>query len=94
MNADATRLAQVFWNLLNNAAKYMPRGGRIELSAHCEEAEVIVCVRDQGIGIAAEKLSTLFAMFSQVEAALSRSQGGLGIGLYVVKRLVDMHGGA
>ena len=116
VDADLTRLAQVFLNLLNNAAKYMERGGRIELVASVEwrvasgEPEnpsslatghstldtpfVVVSVKDTGIGIPADKLPTLFEMFSQVEGALSRSQGGLGIGLCLVKRLVDMHGGS
>ena len=93
VDADPTRLSQVYWNLLNNAAKYMPRGGRIDLRTELEGSDVLVSVRDAGIGISADKLSTIFEMFSQVETALSRSQGGLGIGLYVVKRLVEMHGG-
>jgi PAS domain S-box-containing protein len=93
VDADMTRLAQVFNNLLNNAAKYTERGGRIELTATPQGSDVVVLVRDNGIGIAADKLPSLFRMFSQVEAALSRSQGGLGIGLYLVKRLVEMHGG-
>ena len=116
VDADLTRLAQVFLNLLNNAAKYTERGGRIELMASVEwrvasgEPEnpaslatrhstldtpfVVVSVTDTGIGIPADKLPTLFEMFSQVEEALSRSQGGLGIGLCLVKRLVEMHGGS
>jgi CheY-like chemotaxis protein len=83
----------VYWNLLNNAAKYMPRGGRIDLRTELQSRDVLVSVRDAGIGIPADKLSSIFEMFSQVENALSRSQGGLGVGLYVVKRLVEMHGG-
>ena len=93
VHADMTRLSQVYWNLLNNAAKYMTRGGRIDLRTELQGSDVVVSVRDTGIGISADKLSTIFEMFSQVETALSRSQGGLGIGLYVVKRLVEMHGG-
>ena len=93
VDADMTRLSQVYWNLLNNAAKYMTRGGRIDLRTELQGSDVVVSVRDAGIGISADKLSTIFEMFSQVETALSRSQGGLGIGLYVVKRLVEMHGG-
>ena len=93
VDADLTRLSQVYWNLLNNAAKYMQRGGRIELRTELQGTDVLVSVRDEGVGIPADKLSSIFEMFSQVETALSRSQGGLGIGLYVVKRLVEMHGG-
>ncbi len=93
VDADPTRLAQVFLNLLNNAAKYSERGGRIDLRATVQGSDVVVSVTDTGIGIAADKLPALFEMFSQVEGALSRSQGGLGVGLSLVKRLVEMHGG-
>jgi len=94
VNADLTRLTQVFWNLLINAAKYMPRGGRIELCVDSHAGEVVISVKDQGIGIPADKLPVIFGMFSQVESSLSRSQGGLGIGLFLVKSLVEMHGGS
>ena len=94
VDADLTRLAQVFLNLLNNAAKYTERGGRIDLRADLQGSDVVVSVADTGIGIPADKLPTLFEMFSQVEVALSRSQGGLGIGLCLVKRLVEMHSGS
>jgi PAS domain S-box-containing protein len=93
LNADPTRLAQVFGNLLTNAAKYTDRGGQITLTASHRPGEVAVSVRDTGIGIAAEHLPRLFEMFSQVKTALERSQGGLGIGLALVKGLVEMHGG-
>jgi signal transduction histidine kinase len=93
VEADFTRLAQVFITLLNNAAKYSDRGGRIRLAAERHGDEVRVSVRDTGIGIAADQLPRLFEMFSQVGSALERSQGGLGIGLSLVKRLVEMHGG-
>jgi PAS domain S-box-containing protein len=93
LDADLTRLAQVFWNLLNNSAKYTDPGGRIELAARSEGSEVVVAVRDTGIGIPAEALPGLFTMFSQVDHSLERSQGGLGIGLALVKGLVEMHGG-
>jgi CheY-like chemotaxis protein len=87
----------VFSNLLNNAAKYTDPHGRIELSAWREDAPggawVQVAVRDSGIGIPRDKLSKVFDMFAQVEAAGSRSQGGLGIGLAMVSSLVQMHGG-
>lgn len=93
LDADATRLAQVFLNLLNNAAKYTEEGGRIDLFARRDDGEVTIAVVDNGIGIPRDKLPTLFQMFSQVEDSISRSQGGLGIGLSLVKRLVEMHGG-
>jgi PAS domain S-box-containing protein len=94
VDADLTRLAQVFQNLLNNAAKYTERGGRIDLRAEVHGGDVVVSVTDTGIGIQADKLPTLFEMFSQVDGTLSRSQGGLGIGLCLVKQLVDLHGGS
>ncbi len=93
IDADQTRLAQVFWNLLNNAAKYTERGGRIDLRAEQQGSDVVVSIRDTGIGIPVDNLPTLFEMFSQVDGSLSRSQGGLGIGLFLVKRLVEVHGG-
>jgi two-component system CheB/CheR fusion protein len=93
LDADAVRLAQVFANLLTNAAKYTERGGLIELSARREGHEVAVSVRDTGIGIAPEVLGKLFEMFSQAQPAAQRSQGGLGIGLSLVKGLVELHGG-
>jgi PAS domain S-box-containing protein len=93
IDADPTRLAQVFANLLNNAAKYTPRGGRIGLKVERLGSTVVVTVKDTGIGIPAEELSRIFEMFSQVDRSLERSQGGLGIGLTLVKRLVEMHGG-
>ncbi|HEV3263804.1 MAG TPA: ATP-binding protein, partial [Gemmataceae bacterium] len=94
VDADRTRLAQVFCNLLNNSAKYMDRGGHIRLTAVRDGSDVLVSVKDTGIGIAAEQLPRIFQMFSQVEGSLERSQGGLGIGLTLVKRLVEMHGGS
>jgi PAS domain S-box-containing protein len=93
LDADPTRLAQVFGNLLTNAAKYTDRGGRIGLTAERKGHEVVVAVRDTGIGIAAEHLPRLFEMFSQVAPALERSQGGLGIGLSLARGLVELHGG-
>jgi PAS domain S-box-containing protein len=93
LDADLTRLAQVFWNLLNNSAKYTDPGGRIELSAECQADEVVVTVRDSGIGIPPEAIPKLFVIFSQVDHSLERSQGGLGIGLALVKGLVEMHRG-
>ena len=93
LDADPTRLAQVLSNLLNNAAKYTPDGGRIELTAACEGSQVIVSVTDTGVGIPKESLLKVFQMFSQVGRNLDRSQGGLGIGLSLVRRLVELHGG-
>jgi PAS domain S-box-containing protein len=93
VEADLTRLAQVFLNLLNNAAKYTDRRGRISLVAERQGSDVAIAVRDTGVGIPAANLPKLFEMFSQVQGTLSRSQGGLGIGLCLVKRLVEMHGG-
>jgi PAS domain S-box-containing protein len=93
LDADPVRLAQVFANLLTNAAKYTDRGGAIRLTAERRGDEVVVAVADSGIGIAAEHLPRLFEMFAQVHTALERSQGGLGIGLSLVKGLVEMHGG-
>ncbi|HET9694637.1 MAG TPA: ATP-binding protein, partial [Steroidobacteraceae bacterium] len=93
LEADVTRLTQVFVNLLTNAAKYTERGGRIEVTVRLRDDDVTVAVSDNGIGIPAEHLERVFAMFSQVESAMSRSRGGLGIGLSLVKHLVELHGG-
>ena len=92
--ADPTRLTQVFANLLNNAAKYTNRQGRIEVTLDCTSLECVVRVRDNGIGIAAETMPHIFTMFSQANHPLERSHGGLGIGLSLVERLVKMHGGS
>lgn len=93
LDADLTRLAQVFSNMLSNSAKYTPQGGKIWLSAERCGQEVIVSVRDTGIGIPEQSLSSIFDMFSQVDRNIERSKGGLGIGLALVKGLVEMHGG-
>ena len=93
VDGDVTRLAQVFSNLLNNAAKYTPRGGRIRLTVQQFGTDVVVSVKDDGIGIPTHMLSQVFEMFTQVDRNLDRSHGGLGIGLSIVKRLVEMHGG-
>jgi len=94
VDADMTRLAQVFQNLLNNAAKYSGRGGRIHLNVGRQEHDVVVTVRDTGIGIAADQLSRIFEMFTQIDRSLENERGGLGIGLTLVRRLVEMHGGS
>jgi len=93
LDADKVRLTQVFSNLLNNAAKYTDPGGRIELSVRREGDQAVVAVRDSGIGIPPDKLGHVFGMFAQVEEAGARCQGGLGIGLAMVHKLVEMHGG-
>lgn len=94
LDADPVRLTQVFLNLLNNAAKYTERGGRIGLAAELDGTEAVVTVSDNGIGIPQEHLSGIFEMFSQAGEALARCQGGLGIGLALTKGLVQMHGGS
>jgi len=91
--ADAARLEQVMTNLLTNAAKYTNEGGHIWLSAQQEENQAVLRVRDTGVGIAAAFLPHLFDLFTQAERSSDRSQGGLGIGLALVKRLVEMHEG-
>jgi PAS domain S-box-containing protein len=93
LDADLTRLGQVFSNLLTNSAKYTTRGGRIWLAAERRGGEVIVSVRDTGIGIPADDLPRIFDMFCQVDRSIERSAGGLGIGLALVKGLVEMHDG-
>jgi PAS domain S-box-containing protein len=93
LDADPARLAQVFGNLINNAVKFTPEGGRIRVGARREGDRALVSVSDDGIGIPAEHLNRVFEMFSQVDATLDRSHGGLGIGLNLVSRLVEMHGG-
>jgi CheY-like chemotaxis protein len=91
--ADSARLEQVLANLLNNAAKYTEPGGRIALEVGCDDGDAVVRVRDNGIGIDPELLPHVFEMFTQAERSLDRSQGGLGIGLTLVRRLVELHGG-
>ena len=93
LDADLTRIAQILLNLLNNAAKYTQPGGEIWLTAEKESNEAVVSIRDTGIGIAPEMLSNIFEMFSQIENTSLQTQNGLGIGLNVVKKLVEMHGG-
>ena len=94
LNADPARLEQVLVNLLTNAAKYTDEGGRVWLSVEGQDDVVVLRVRDSGIGIAPELLPRIFDMFTQAERSLDRSQGGLGIGLCLVQRLVELHGGS
>jgi CheY-like chemotaxis protein len=93
LEADPIRLAQVFSNLLNNACKYARGPDTITLSATCAGRDVVVSVRDRGIGIPPDNLEGIFEMFSQVNRTLEQSRGGLGIGLTLVRRLVELHGG-
>jgi PAS domain S-box-containing protein len=93
LHADPVRLTQVFGNLLNNSCKYTPAGGTIRLSVRRDGHDALVEVTDTGIGIPADKLDSIFDMFTQVDRSLEQSQGGLGIGLTLVKRLVEMHDG-
>jgi PAS domain S-box-containing protein len=93
VEGDSTRLAQVVANLLNNAAKYTDQGGQINLSAVREGDEAVIRVRDNGIGLSSEMLPRVFDLFAQEDRSLDRSQGGLGIGLTLVRSLVHLHGG-
>jgi CheY-like chemotaxis protein/two-component sensor histidine kinase len=97
LNADLTRLAQVVGNLLHNAAKYTPhqpgRTGQIALTVQLQDAQAVITVADNGLGISQDMLPRVFELFAQVDHTLNRAQGGLGIGLSLVKTLVRLHGG-
>lgn len=93
VDADAARVTQAIGNLLNNASKFTPRAGAIRFSAGIENGQVVIRVCDDGIGIPPDQLSSLFDLYSQIDTSLERSQDGLGIGLHLVKQLVEMHGG-
>jgi signal transduction histidine kinase/DNA-binding NarL/FixJ family response regulator len=94
LSCDPTRMVQVICNLISNAAKYTPGGGAIHVAARKHDGLIEISVRDTGIGIPADMLHRVFDMFTQVTQSLERSQGGLGIGLTLVKRLIEMHGGS
>jgi CheY-like chemotaxis protein/anti-sigma regulatory factor (Ser/Thr protein kinase) len=94
VRGDLTRLAQVIGNLLNNAAKYTPPGGHIRIEVERKGGQALVRVRDDGVGIAPEVLPRVFDMFTRIATPLDRSPGGLGIGLALVKQLVQLHGGS
>jgi PAS domain S-box-containing protein len=94
VNVDPTRAEQIVGNLLANAAKYTPDGGRVVLRAFPERGEAVIQVQDTGIGISREMLPSVFELFAQADRTLDRSQGGLGIGLTVVRKLTEMHGGS
>lgn len=93
LNADTVRLSQAFSNLLNNACKYTDPGGCISLTAAREDGQIVVAIRDNGMGIPADLSPKIFEMFSQANQSIERQHGGLGIGLALVKRLVEMHEG-
>jgi signal transduction histidine kinase/ActR/RegA family two-component response regulator len=93
LHGDATRLAQILSNLLNNAAKYTNRGGRVTLAGHVEDRTLVLAVSDTGIGLAPEMLDQVFEMFVQVDSTLERTNAGLGVGLSLARRLVELHGG-
>jgi two-component system, chemotaxis family, CheB/CheR fusion protein len=93
IDADPARITQVIVNLVSNAGKYMDPGGHVELSAAIESGTVVLSICDTGIGISADMLSTIFEMFAQIESGRRHQRGGLGVGLSVVRTLVEMHGG-
>ena len=94
VDVDVTRITQVIANLLNNAAKYTPQHGRIEIAAERANGRARISIKDSGVGLPAEMLPHLFEMFAQIDRTLERAQGGLGIGLALVKSLVELHGGS
>jgi len=93
LNADPNRLAQILSNLLNNSVKYTPPGGSIKLSCQCEGTQIVLAVKDNGVGVPAEMQTAIFDMFAQIDRSIERGYAGLGIGLTLVKSLVEMHEG-
>jgi signal transduction histidine kinase len=93
VDADATRVAQVIGNLIQNAAKFTPRGGRVDVEVTTREALAEISVRDTGIGLARDDLDRMFEPFAQADQGLARANGGLGLGLALVRALVELHGG-
>ena len=93
VRGDANRLRQVIWNLLSNAIKFTPKRGHVTITLDCVESLARLTVRDTGEGISAEFLPYVFDRFRQAEGSISRKQGGLGLGLAVVRHLVELHGG-
>ncbi|HUP31163.1 MAG TPA: ATP-binding protein, partial [Usitatibacter sp.] len=93
IRADPVRIEQVFGNLVVNAAKFTPRGGLITVSSRAEDGEAVVRVMDNGIGVKPEMVDAVFELFTQDNSTIARTEGGLGIGLTLVKRLVELHGG-
>ena len=93
VEADVPRLQQVFWNVLKNAIKFTPHGGRVRIRCQPDAKHVVVDVHDSGIGIEPEALERVFNAFEQVERSITRQFGGLGLGLAISKALVEMHGG-
>jgi two-component system CheB/CheR fusion protein len=94
LNGDPTRLVQIFGNIINNSAKYTKNDGHIQITADRLQNDICVAVKDNGIGLAANMLPRVFKMFSQIDAAIEHAQGGMGIGLALVKKLVELHGGS
>lgn len=94
LNGDSVRLSQIFSNLLNNAAKYTPEEGRIDVGTEVADGHVLVCIKDNGCGIPADTLPLVFDLFIQANRSLARSEGGLGVGLTLVRNLVEKHGGS
>ena len=94
VSGDPNRLRQVFWNLLTNAIKFTPKGGRVRVTSERVDSHVEVSVVDTGEGIPAEFLPYMFSRFQQADASTTRRHGGLGLGLSIVKQLVELHGGS
>src|SRR5262249_40489233 len=94
MKGDPDRLQQVIWNLLSNAVKFTPKGGRVEVRVLSEEGKLRIVVKDSGEGMPSEFLPRIFERFSQADTSMTRKHGGLGLGLSIVRHLVELHGGS